>query len=289
MDRRAPAAAPPKRPDRADGATGPPQEEERQPAPGLRAALRVGSDGDAGDRSQRRHAPHRFIAQATDAGWATRRPGDPATRRPGDPATRRPGDPATRRPGDPATRRPGDPATRRPGDPATRRPGDPATRRPGDPATRRPGDPATRRPGDPATRRPGDPATRRPGDPATRRPGDPATRLIVTTASSGFVKCSREFVSVSLPFRPSACASTLPVARSAFRTLSNMVIASPPNLSPGMSRNDTHPCRASPILLLRTITPSSAETQSDDARWRHGATPAAVRLSPTAGKGATAT
>ena len=158
MDRRAPAAAPPKRPDRADGATGPPQEEERQPAPGLRAALRVGSDGDAGDRSQRRHAPHRFIAQATDAGWATRRPGDPATRRPGDPATRRPGDPATRRPGDPATRRPGDPATRRPGDPATRRPGDPATRRPGDPATRRPGDPATRRPGDPATRRPGDPA-----------------------------------------------------------------------------------------------------------------------------------
>ncbi len=122
MDRRAPAAAPPKRPDRADGATGPPQEEERRQAPGLRAAraaLRVGSDGDAGDRSQRRHAPHRFIAQATDAGWATRRPGDPATRRPGDPATRRPGDPATRRPGDPATRRPGDPATRRPGDPAT--------------------------------------------------------------------------------------------------------------------------------------------------------------------------
>ena len=106
MDRRAPAAAPPKRPDRADGATGPPQEEERRQAPGLRAAraaLRVGSDGDAGDRSQRRHAPHRFIAQATDAGWATRRPGDPATRRPGDPATRRPGDPATRRPGDPAT------------------------------------------------------------------------------------------------------------------------------------------------------------------------------------------
>ena len=127
MDRRAPAAAPPKRPDRADGATGPPQEEERRQAPGLRAAraaLRVGSDGDAGDRSQRRHAPHRFIAQSTDAGWATRRPGDPATRRPGDPATRRPGDPATRRPGDPATRRPGDPATRRPGDPATRRPGD---------------------------------------------------------------------------------------------------------------------------------------------------------------------
>ena len=93
----------------------------------------------------------------------------------------------------------------------------------------------------------------RPGDPATRRPGDPATRLIVTTASSGFVKCSREFVSASLPFRPNSCASMLPVARSAFRTLSNMVIASPPNLSPGMSRNNAHPRRASPILLLRTI------------------------------------
>ena len=137
MDRRAPAAAPAKRPDRADDATGPPQEEERQPAPGVRAALRDGSDGDAGDRSQRRHAPDAFTVNAwTQVG----RPGDPATRRPGDPATRRPGDPATRRPGDPATRRPGDPATRRPGDPATRRPGDPATRRPGDPATRRPGD-----------------------------------------------------------------------------------------------------------------------------------------------------
>ncbi len=109
MDRRAPAAAPPKRPGR--------------------AALRDRSDGDAGDRSQRRHAPDRLIASPrTQVG----RPGDPATRRPGDPATRRPGDPATRRPGDPATRRPGDPATRRPGDPATRRPGDPATRRPGD-------------------------------------------------------------------------------------------------------------------------------------------------------------
>ena len=112
--------------------------------------------------------------------------------------------------------------------------------RPGDPATRRPGDPATRRPGDPATRRPGDPATRRPGDPATRRPGDPATRLIVTTASSGFVKCSRELVregnSVSLPFTPSACASVAPVARSTACTVSIMFIASPPNLSPGTSR-----------------------------------------------------
>ena len=104
----------------------------------------------------------------------------------------------------------------------------------------RPGDPATRRPGDPATRRPGDPATRRPGDPATRRPGDPATRLIVTTASSGFVKCSRELVregnSVSLPFTPSACASVAPVARSTACTVSIMFIASPPNLSPGTSR-----------------------------------------------------
>ena len=90
---------------------------------------------DSGGEARRRERSH-----DADAGWATRRPGDPATRRPGDPATRRPGDPATRRPGDPATRRPGDPATRRPGDPATRRPGDPATRRPGDPATRRPGD-----------------------------------------------------------------------------------------------------------------------------------------------------
>ena len=86
-----------------------------QRAADCRPAEKPVSGGEASGR-ERSHDP--------DAGWATRRPGDPATRRPGDPATRRPGDPATRRPGDPATRRPGDPATRRPGDPATRRPGD---------------------------------------------------------------------------------------------------------------------------------------------------------------------
>ena len=141
MDRRAPAAAPPKRPDRADGATGPPQEEERRPPPGLRATLRDGSDGDAGDRNQRRHAPDAFTVNAwTQVG----RSGDPAIRRSGDPAIRRSGDPAIRRSGDPAIRRSGDPAIRRSGDPAIRRSGDPAIRRSGDPAIRRSGDPAIR-------------------------------------------------------------------------------------------------------------------------------------------------
>ena len=149
------------------------------------------------------------------------------------------------------------------------RPGDPATRRPGDPATRRPGDPATRRPGDPATRRPGDPATRRPGDPATRRPGDPAT--IIASASSAIVKPPDERAALALPSRPSARASTLPVARSTSRVLSMMVIVSPPNLSPGLSAPAPRPTPHTipPSIACPTCAnhkPNPAANQDDERR-----------------------
>ena len=118
------------------------------------------------------------------------------------------------------------------------------------------------RPGDPATRRPGDPATRRPGDPATRRPG-----LIITAASSAIVKPTDEHASVTLPFRPAPPRPSLPSRAVSIMDMVSppMVIASPPNLPPGVSRATRTPAEASPVPF-RTVSKSGRNAIDDIVR-----------------------
>ena len=155
--------------------------------------------------------------------------------------------------------------------------------RPGDPATRRPGDPATRRPGDPATRRPGDPATRRPGDPATRRPGDPAycnNRIVRVCQVLARVRFGQPAVQAQLLREH--------VTRRAQRI--PHIVKHGHRVAPeSVARHVAQQCAPPPGVAYPAFAhpmPSSAGTQSDDARWRHGAALAAADDETTGGRAA---